>query len=244
MTHLFDRYGIARATSVTAFVETLKFLHHGGPLKGNRLVSMSCSGGEAALVSDMAMDRHLEFPSFPAEHKPKIAATLNEYVNIDNPLDYHTFIWNQEDKLTATFSAVLASGYDTAMLILDTPTNPKMNPESWKKTARALVQASRNTGARAAIVSSMPEGMPVELAEEISKHGVAPMLGLDDAMVAFETAALIGENWERKDVPPTLAKPVQASGKARTLVEAEGKCAPQDLWPERTPGPYLQGGGG
>ena len=28
---LFDRYGIARMTSVTAFVETLKFLHHGGP---------------------------------------------------------------------------------------------------------------------------------------------------------------------------------------------------------------------
>jgi acetyl-CoA synthetase len=30
---LFDRYGIARMKSVTGFVETLKFLHHGGPLK-------------------------------------------------------------------------------------------------------------------------------------------------------------------------------------------------------------------
>lgn len=221
---LFDRYGIARATSVTAFVETLKFLHHGGPISGNRLVSMSCSGGEAALVSDMAMDRHIEFPPFPEEHKPKIAATLNEYVNIDNPLDYHTFIWNQEEKLTATFSSVLASGFDTAMLILDTPTNPKMNPESWKKTARALVQASKNTGARAAIVSSMPEGMPVELANEISKKGVAPMLGLDDAMVAFETAALIGQNWARTDIPPAFSAPQVSEGTARTLLEAEGKA--------------------
>ena len=41
--------------------------------------------------------------------------------SIDNPLDYHTFIWNDEDKLTATFSSVLAGGFDVGMLILDIP---------------------------------------------------------------------------------------------------------------------------
>ena len=51
---LFERYGVARVHSITAFVETLKFFHHGGPLPGNRVVSMSCSGGEAALIADMA----------------------------------------------------------------------------------------------------------------------------------------------------------------------------------------------
>ncbi len=105
---LFDRYGIARMTSVTAFVETLKFLHHGGPLRSNRIVSMSCSGGEAALVADMALEKKVIFPAFDDATRPKVAATLNEYVSIDNPLDYHTFIWNDEAKLTATFSSVLA----------------------------------------------------------------------------------------------------------------------------------------
>lgn len=221
---LFDRYGIARANSVTAFVETLKFLHHGGPLKGNRLVSMSCSGGEAALVSDMAMGRNLCFPPFPSEHKPKIAATLNEYVNIDNPLDYHTFIWNQEHKQTATYSAVLACGYDAAMLILDTPVNPKINNASWRKAARALVAAAKSTGARAVIVSSLPEGMPQELANDVAAAGVAPMVGLDDALAAFEAAVLIGENWARSDVPCPLSRPKTADGTLRTLTEAEGKA--------------------
>ena len=83
-----------------------------GRSKDNRLVSMSCSGGEAALIADMAMEKKVRFPEFDSCTKPKVAATLNEYVAIDNPLDYHTFIWNQEDKLTATFSAVLAGGFD------------------------------------------------------------------------------------------------------------------------------------
>ena len=54
---LFERYGIARMKSVSAFAETLKFLHNGGPIADSRLVSMTCSGGEAALVADMALER-------------------------------------------------------------------------------------------------------------------------------------------------------------------------------------------
>ncbi len=227
---LFERYGIARATSITSFVETLKLLHHGGPLKGNRLVSMSCSGGEAALVSDMAMGRNVVFPPFPAEHKPKIAATLNEFVTIDNPLDYHTFIWNQEEKQTATYSAVLACQFDAAMLILDTPVNPKMNNASWRKAASALVAASKATGARAAIVSSLPEGMPQDLAEQVASHGVTPLIGLDDAFSAFEAAAMIGENWARTEPLPVLAQPVASSGEVTLLSEVGRQGAAEILW--------------
>ncbi len=68
--------------------------------------------------------------------------------SIDNPLDYHTFIWNQEDKLTATFSAVLAGGFDVAMLILDIPTSPSMKPDTWLVTAKALRNAAEATKAR------------------------------------------------------------------------------------------------
>jgi acetate---CoA ligase (ADP-forming) len=139
---LFERYGIARLGSVSAFAETLKLLHHGGALSGNRFVSMSCSGGEAALVADMAMGRQVHFPPFDAETRDRVAATLNDYVVIDNPLDYHTFIWNQEDKLSATFSAVLSGGFDCAMLMLDIPTTPPMDPKSWILTADTYIRAA------------------------------------------------------------------------------------------------------
>jgi acetate---CoA ligase (ADP-forming) len=220
---LFERYGIARITSVTAFVETLKLLHFGGPLAGNRLVSMSCSGGEAALVADMALERKVRFPPFDAATAAKVKATLNDFVAIDNPLDYHTFIWNQEEKLQATFSAVLSGGFDAGFVILDIPTNPAMSPDTWLATANALRVAAQETGARAAMVASLPECFPLPLAEEMAAAGVAPLFGLDDALSAFEAAAAIGANWGREEDVPLLRAAVQADSAARTLEEYEAK---------------------
>ena len=220
---LFDRYGIARVSSVTAFVETLKFLHYGGPLNDSRLVSMSCSGGEAALIADLALTRQVNFPEFDRCTRTKIAATLNEYVAIDNPLDYQTFIWNDEAKLTATFSAALGGGFDVAMLILDIPTHPKANPATWLVTAKAMVNAARATKARAAIVASLPECIPLDLAAELAATGVVPMLGLDDALTAFEAAAKIGGNWARPDQPPTIGAPEWRGAGERPMSEFEAK---------------------
>ena len=220
---LFERYGIARMKSVTAFVETLKFLHHGGPLNGNKIVSMSCSGGEAALIADMVLERNVVFPPFNAATKSKVAATLNEYVSIDNPLDYHTFIWNQEDKLTATFSAVLGGGYDAAVLILDIPTNPSMRPDTWLVTAKAYANAADATGARAVVAASLPECMEPSVAADLAKHGVAPMCGLDDTLAAFEAASSIGQNWARSEALPTLDTPSAKGGSEFMLSEHEAK---------------------
>jgi len=220
---LFERYGIARATSVTAFVETLKFLHHGGPLKGGRLVSLSCSGGEAALVADMAVGRGVSFPAFDADTAAKVKATLSEYVAIDNPLDYHTFIWNQEEKLTATFSAVLSGGFDVGMLILDIPTTPGMSPATWLVTAAAWGKAAKATGARAAMVASLPECVSADVAEWLSARRIAPMAGLDDALTAFEAAARIGEAWARSEGRPQVLSPALVPGPVMAMSEHDAK---------------------
>ncbi len=220
---MFERYGVARVTSVTALAETLKFLHHGGPIADSRLVSLSCSGGEAALVADMAMTRRVSFPEFSAKTKPKVSATLNEFVSIDNPLDYHTFIWGDEDKLTNTFTAVLSGGFDCGMLILDVPTLPHMNPAAWYKTARAYIAAAKANNARAVVVASLQENMPQEMAALFAEAGVAPMLGLDDTLSAFEAASFIGQNWARNEALPTLAPPSASAGEAQLLTEHAAK---------------------
>ncbi|HEY7763620.1 MAG TPA: acetate--CoA ligase family protein, partial [Aestuariivirgaceae bacterium] len=220
---LFERCGVARVHSVTAFVETLKFLHHGGPLGGGKVLSMSCSGGEAALIADMAEGRRINFPPFDAETGAKVAATLNDYVAVDNPLDYHTFIWNQEDKLAATFSAALSGGFDVGMLILDIPTAPSMDPKTWLVTANAFIRAKTATGARAAIAASLPECLPEPLAARLSQAGIAPMAGLEDALTAFEAAALIGQHWNRRDEQLPIGPADAKEGTAVLLSEHEAK---------------------
>jgi acyl-CoA synthetase (NDP forming) len=220
---LFERHGVARVTTITQFVETLKFLHHGGALGGARCVSMSCSGGEAALVADLALDCKLEFPPFASETAVKIAATLNAYVAIDNPLDYHTFIWGSREKLTDTFAAVLGGGFDIGMLILDTPTAPNINTAGWLVAIQAMIDAATRTGARSAVVATLPECLPEAVAEQLSASGIAPMAGLDDALVAFEAAAMIGAAWARPEPVPMLSRPERLGLGQKPLTEYQAK---------------------
>jgi len=50
---LFAQLGVARVGDLGEFLETLKLLHACGPLPGARVGSLSCSGGDAALVADL-----------------------------------------------------------------------------------------------------------------------------------------------------------------------------------------------
>jgi acetate---CoA ligase (ADP-forming) len=218
---LFKRHGVARCHSITSFVETLKFLHLGAT-RGAKLVSLSCSGGEAALVADLAMHRGVTFPDFDTATAQRVRNTLSELVTVSNPLDYHTFIWNQQDKQKATFTAALSGGFDVGMLILDAP-SPPMNAEAWYIAARAFKQAAINTGTRAAVVATLPECMPLDLAEELLAAGVAPMLGLDDALTAFENAAKVGAAQSSSATPPPLNAPTLCEGPSRLLKERDAK---------------------
>ena len=66
---LFARYGVATVRTPAELLETLKLLDTGGPLRGRRVVSLSCSGGEASLVADRSEATALDASTpFSAEH--------------------------------------------------------------------------------------------------------------------------------------------------------------------------------
>ncbi len=220
---LFDRHGVARVETVSALAETLKFLHHGGPLAGADLVAISSSGGEAALLADMAGGRNVSLPPFDAAAKARIAATLNEFVTIDNPLDYHTFIWDDEAKLTATFTAVLSAKFACGAMILDAPSLPHMNPKAWYKSTRAYIAAAKANNARAVIVASLHENLPAEMMAELAAEGIAPMLGFDDMLTAIEAAALIGARGADPTERPVISEVLLATREPQLLTEYAAK---------------------
>lgn len=191
----FKRLGVARVSSLEALLETLKLLHVHGPLPGGDLLSLSCSGGEAALVADAAVDRSIRFPPFAEDEKAKIGAILGERVAIANPLDYHTFIWGDGPAMTRMFEAALAPRFDLSCLILDMPRHDRCDESDWRDTVESFVAAVRSTGACGAVVASLPETMPEKLATELLASGIAPFTGLGAALDAAEAAATIGSAW-------------------------------------------------
>ena len=217
---LFARLGVARSHTIPEFLETLKLLSVHGPLPGGRISSMSCSGGEASLIADLAEGRDVAFPAMEDDHRKAVQATLNEYVNVSNPLDYHTFIWGDEARQTNTFTAMLRGGYDLSLLILDFPREGVCDDADWWAAVNAMVKASKTTGNRAAIVSSLQECLPGEVRAHLIAQGVAPMQGMAECLSAIEAAARIGR--APADLPALLLA-TAPTGAPRTLDEWESK---------------------
>lgn len=220
---LFERLGVARVHTIPELLETLKLLSLVGPLAGARVCSMSCSGGEASLMADLAEGREVEFPPMEMEHRERVAATLNELVSVSNPLDYHTFIWGQEDQITDTFTAMMSGRYDLSMVVLDFPRQDRCDISTWWPTVNGIARAADATGGRAAVLASMQECLPEEIGRELAVRGIAPMMGMAECFTAIEAAALIGSARANGASPALLHPAPPAFGGSRVYDEWESK---------------------
>lgn len=214
------RIGIAEVGSIPALIETLKLLHLGGPLPGRRLVSLSCSGGEASLMSDAAEAHGLDLPAYPPEAEAKIRATCNPLVTVSNPFDYHTFDWGNRERLADTFSAVMEAGQDLTVLVLDWP-RPELGPApAWDASAYAIMDAHARTGRRAALIATLPECLPETWGAALVAGGVAPLCGIADGLEAIAAAARLGTSAPRPVATPVARRP----GRAVALTEPAAKA--------------------
>jgi len=221
---LFSRYGIGRAKDISVFLETLKLLHVHGSLTGNTVSSMSCSGGEAGLVADLASDAGLPTPPLPTKTETALFDALGPKVPLANPLDYHTYIWGNLEASTAAFSAMLGTGYAMNLLVLDFPRADRCDASSWGVTLQAFEAAQRTTGAKAALVSSLPESMPETVGTRMLASNIAPMQGISECMAAIRIAAEIGALRAGVRAKP-LKKSVQIHKTVRMLDEPTAKAA-------------------
>ena len=223
---LFARVGIARVHDPAGLLETLKLLHLFGALPGRRIVSASCSGGEASLVADLAQPRGLDMPAVPPAARAALHAVLGDKVTVANPLDYHTYIWGDLAAQTACFGALMACRFDMHLLVLDFPRSDRCVSGAWQTTVDAFVAAHQHADVPCGVVASMPEGLPDGVARQLLERGIAPMQGIADCLNAIGHAAAMGA--ARLRLAQTRA--VQAAGPAprgtvRTLDEMAGKQA-------------------
>jgi acyl-CoA synthetase (NDP forming) len=193
-----------------------------GPLPGRDLVTLSCSGGEAALIADAGAGRRVRFRPFPPAQAEAVRATLSDLVTISNPLDYPIFIWGQAERLQATFTAVMACGWDLACLVLDLPRADSCSDADWQVSLQAWEAARDATAGRAGVLATLPECMPEAVAERLIAAGIVPLAGIDEAIAAVEAAADIGAAQRATLTAPLLQTPPPASG-AKTLGEWRGK---------------------
>ncbi len=220
---LMKRLGIVEVESIAVFLETLKLLHTCGPLEGNAIASMSCSGGEAGLVSDMAEGTKIRFRDISSKQTDILKGILGPIVTVSNPLDYHTFIWGDEEKMAGIYSAVLNDQYDLNILIMDIPPEDRCDPSAWDSALAALIKANSRCNANVAMLATLPENLSEALSDKLLSHGICPMHGMEEMILAIDAAIQAGEIMNADSEPVFLS--IQENEAFKVLDEGQSKSA-------------------
>jgi len=189
---LLKRLGIIEVETIAVFLETLKLLHVVGPLPGSSICSVSCSGGEASLMADLSGGTDLQFAEFGSTQRATLKGELGPIVTVANPLDYHTFIWGDTPRMTRVFSTVMAETFDLTVFILDMPRADRCDPSGYQCAVDAIVAAKAQTGARVAVLASLPENMSDTFTRQFMQGGVAVLHGMTEGIAAISAAIAAG----------------------------------------------------
>ena len=183
------RCGVIEVSCIEEMLETLKILHVGGRIGGRRVSAMCCSGGEAGLLADMVSERDIDMPDIPSANAKELSRQLGPLVAIANPLDYHTFIWADEEAMTGAFAAMMGKWVDISVLVIDFPHAGRCSDHAWLPAIAALRRAGEKTKTRTVMMGSIAEGIGEERALQLIEDGIVPLCGLVAGIRAIELAA-------------------------------------------------------
>ncbi len=226
------RLGIIEVDSISVFLETLKLLDTIGPLAGSRIASVSCSGGEASLMSDLSVNTRLEFPDFNEQRIKELAEVLGEKVTLANPLDYHTYIWGDLPIMTACFTAVMKEDLDLAVFILDIPRSDMCDIDSFNCAIEAIIAARQATDANVAVLATLGENLDEVISQRFLEAGIVPLHGMEEGIMAIDKS-IFERNRKRsckKNLRAArsyssvfLSQPINSNTKAVSIDEYQAK---------------------
>jgi len=228
---LFQRLGVIRVHSLNRLLETLKVLDFAGTLTGRNVLSLSCSGGEASIMADLADGFGLEMSPFSNAQMTDLNAQFENYVTVSNPFDYNTSIWGDGAAQERCFTSAMSGQHDAAFLIYDHPSiesyEVSAEVNEWVVALDAFIAAHKRTGMPAFVVSTISELLPASMRVHLTANGVIPLQGFEDGLSAYAAAAgyyaFRAGNDAMVTLPRVNTSPDASDGDAVFLDEWESK---------------------
>ena len=115
---IISKYDVIRTTDLEEFIYTLVSVScYDAFPNGNRIASINLSGGEAAIVGEVAPGFNVEFPEFTNEVSTYLKERLPDYANISNPLDMTvTLSYDAEKFSAALINIMMQENIDIVMI--------------------------------------------------------------------------------------------------------------------------------
>jgi acyl-CoA synthetase (NDP forming) len=217
---IFERLGVAQVQDLTTFMDALMVLHHVGPLNGDTVATISCSGGEASLMADLGQAVGVEFPDLIPNQRDALLDALGDKVALANPLDYHTYIWSDGAAMGKCYAAMMLGDQDATILVVDFPRADRCSQSAWDCVIEGVEYAHAQSDRVLILAASLAENMPEHVAERLGALGIPCLNGLRESLEAVRAAAAVGQGIQN-DQPLWISTPSETSV---TLSEAEAKA--------------------
>ncbi len=192
---LFNRMGIARCNTLGELCETLKLFHTHGVLKNSKISFMGPSGGDMAMIGDVAEKLNLNFEKIPSKIRNALKKVNHPSVIISNPFDLQTYNWNDPDDLEKTFKLMFKTNFGLNALMLDFPNIEDCDTDEWDAIVDKFINSSK-VKKNGAIISSLSDTLPKYLRDRCLKSGVVPLQGMYESLFAISNSIKVATAWK------------------------------------------------
>ena len=90
--------------------------------------------------------------------------------------------------MTQCFASMMGDWVDLSCLVIDFPRADRCSRDSWMPAITALKKTAKLTGSKVAVLASMPEGLPDDIASDLVYQGVLPLCGFEAGLSALAHA--------------------------------------------------------
>jgi acetyltransferase len=194
---------------------------------GSRLGFVSLSGGENALLLDIASDLEIDFPEFSEGTKAEISRALPPFASINNPLDATGVAVFDHQMYGAVLQAVSNDpSVDYVGIIQDAP--PALDPSHQRSVAETLMTAASvaNQSAKPfGVISNIGGSVHPTATEALASSDIPLLAGTRQGLLAIRH--FISWHLAEIDHPQTHRAPT-ASNPPRWTWPESGKVSPFD----------------
>lgn len=220
---LLDRLGIVSTASESEFFETLKLFESGQIPAGRRALVTAASGVTGVMLADHLSAAGFELPEPTGDRLTRLRRLLPPIATPGNPQDITMAAWNDVERQTAIYSALLDEGYDLALVVQNYPRGGMWDPTEYEAQVEALAAATAGREVAALQLAPLVDCFPSDARDHTRRLGLAAMQGLEECVKALGH----GVWWrERRDV--LLAAGVDRLGEVTAPAPAPPAPAPAD----------------
>jgi len=189
MRALLRRHGAVDVRDLDELLATCAVLGARRRPVGAGVGALSTSGGECALLADLATEVGLDLPPLPAESAARLAAQLPSFIAPTNPLDVTAATWGDTAVYRdAVVALAEAPGVDVVVHLGDRPAHAPADDGAWRRILEGVAAGASATGRPVVSIATVGDVRAEHMAE-LDDLGILPLAGLRPGLAALAYAA-------------------------------------------------------